>query len=421
MRNLHPPYRRPPLSRVRARDRPAQVYLEPSALGLQPLLDSWLQRLPAEVAPYAGQLGALFNALVPEGLAFVRKQLKASDEGASGGNGVLGDGAGPAIAQLPPPWSPRRAGPGLACQRLACPALPPSPALCVPRCPQETVSTVPNNLVASCLGLMDALLRPQLRTEGQEPLSEAERLRLGGSLPSLMLFSIVWSVGATCDKAGRAAFDAWFRAKVADCGLPLQRSMFPDTASVYDWVYDASGALTGGGEEAGAEGGSGPGWVGWMATVPEFRCDPERPFAEIIVPTADTVRYTYLLDRCAAPSPRGAAPACAFSARASGALPLAAAPFPCHVRSCVPRRPVPRVWWSRLVAAGRHVLVVGETGTGKSLNVANKLLNDMPPEVSPVFMTFSARTSANQTQVQPLLSVLTAGRGPAPHGGLQPD
>ncbi len=41
---------------------------------------------------------------------------------------------------------------------------------------------------------------------------------------------------------------------------------------------------------------------------------------------------------------------------------------------------------------------VGETGTGKTLNVANKLLNDMPDEVMPVFMTFSARTSANQTQ-----------------------
>lgn len=41
---------------------------------------------------------------------------------------------------------------------------------------------------------------------------------------------------------------------------------------------------------------------------------------------------------------------------------------------------------------------VGETGTGKTLNVVNKLLNGMSDEVMPVFMTFSARTSANQTQ-----------------------
>jgi dynein heavy chain len=55
---------------------------------------------------------------------------------------------------------------------------------------------------------------------------------------------------------------------------------------------------------------------------------------QIIVPTSDTVRYTYLIDR--------------------------------------------------LLAAGKHVLCVGETGTGKTLNVANKLLNDMPPEVGEV-------------------------------------
>lgn len=44
------------------------------------------------------------------------------------------------------------------------------------------------------------------------------------------------------------------------------------------------------------------------------------------------------------------------------------------------------------------MLCVGETGTGKTLNVMNKLMNGMPPEFIPVFMTFSARTSANMTQ-----------------------
>ncbi len=72
----------------------------------------------------------------------------------------------------------------------------------------------------------------------------------------------------------------------------------------------------------------------------------------------------------------------------------------CDLTSCV------RLHCARsLVAQGRHVLCVGETGTGKTLNVANKLMNDMPPEVVPVFMTFSARTSANQTQVRAPLSL----------------
>ncbi len=146
-----------------------------------------------------------------------------------------------------------------------------------------------NNLVASCFGLMDSLVRPFVRGEGQDPLTADEQHRLAAMLPSLMLFSVVWSVGASCDKAGRPLFDEWFRKHVAESELAVLPSdaMFPEDGTVYDWVYDIKGELT---EGKG-------GWVGWMATVPEFRCDPDRPFAEIIVPTADTVRYTYLVDR----------------------------------------------------------------------------------------------------------------------------
>ncbi|KAG2485619.1 hypothetical protein HYH03_015682 [Edaphochlamys debaryana] len=257
------------------------VYMEPSALGLEPLLESWLGRLIPGVAEHRETLRSIFTALVPEALRFVRKSLK------------------------------------------------------------ETVATVNSNLVSSLFGLMDALVRPFARGEGEDPLTAEERRRLEGMLPSLMLFAVVWSLGASCDKAGRAQFDAWLRHQVTDW-LPLREgAMFPEGSSVYDWVYDTTGEFSG-------EDGGGGGWVGWMSTVPEFKCDPDRPFSDIIVPTADTVRYTYLVDR--------------------------------------------------LVAAHRHVLCVGETGTGKTLNVANKLLNDMPPEVQPLFMTFSARTSANQTQ-----------------------
>ncbi|GLC56009.1 hypothetical protein PLESTB_001054700 [Pleodorina starrii] len=259
------------------------VYMEPSALGLEPLLDSWLARLPPGVAEHRRLLADIFNGLVPEGLRVLRRSLK------------------------------------------------------------ETVATVNNNLVSSCFGLMDSLLKAFERGEGQDPPTAEERAAQAAMLPSLMLFSVIWSIGASCDKAGRPVFDEWFRRQVAEsealAPLAAAGSMLPGTGTVYDWVYDITGSCT----DTGA-----PGWVGWMATVPEFKCDPDRPFAEIIVPTADTVRYTYLVDR--------------------------------------------------LVAAQRHVLCVGETGTGKTLNVANKLLNDMPPEVQPLFMTFSARTSANQTQ-----------------------
>ncbi|KAF8071068.1 Dnah1 [Scenedesmus sp. PABB004] len=244
---------------------------------------AWARGGAGRPAPRGGGaqlLAALFDALVPDGLSLVRRQLR------------------------------------------------------------ETVQTTSHGLVASCLGLMDALLRPY---GGQDGVPAPEALAtLPRALPSLMLFAVVWSLGASCDRAGRERFDAWLRECAAglaareggggDAVLPDGALMPPGDASVYEWAYD---------REAHA-------WVPWMDTVPEFRCDPDRPFASIVVPTADTVRYTHLLDV--------------------------------------------------LLSAGRHVLAVGETGTGKSLTLGAKLLGGMPPEVQPLCMTFSARTSANQTQ-----------------------
>ena len=45
-----------------------------------------------------------------------------------------------------------------------------------------------------------------------------------------------------------------------------------------------------------------------------------------------------------------------------------------------------------------QVLSVGPTGTGKSLAIADKLINGMPSQYMPEFIVFSAKTSANQTQ-----------------------
>lgn len=42
---------------------------------------------------------------------------------------------------------------------------------------------------------------------GTEDLTADERTALVGMLPSLFLFAVTWSLGATCDRSGRAAFD----------------------------------------------------------------------------------------------------------------------------------------------------------------------------------------------------------------------
>ena len=52
-----------------------------------------------------------------------------------------------------------------------------------------------------------------------------------------------------------------------------------------------------------------------------------------------------------------------------------------------------------LLLNNKQLLCVGPTGTGKSLTISNKLSFGMPDEYISNFVMFSARTSANQTQV----------------------
>ena len=54
-----------------------------------------------------------------------------------------------------------------------------------------------------------------------------------------------------------------------------------------------------------------------------------------------------------------------------------------------------------------NVLCVGPTGSGKTLTITAKLSKSMTKKYICDFITFSARTSANQTQVCYLLLLIT--------------
>ena len=85
------------------------------------------------------------------------------------------------------------------------------------------------------------------------PVAASTAEQLPRVLPSLMLFAITWSLGASCDKAGRAVFDAFLREKVASLAAAAAGSalnaataalqlpdgaLMPASASVYEWCYD---------------------------------------------------------------------------------------------------------------------------------------------------------------------------------------
>ena len=87
----------------------------------------------------------------------------------------------------------------------------------------------------------------------------------------------------------------------------------------------------------------------WERIVPAFRFDKETPFFELLVPTIDTVRYGYLMEK--------------------------------------------------LLEVNMSVLYTGGTGVGKSM-VAKGLLQSVSEKANyvPVFINFSAQTSSKRTQ-----------------------
>lgn len=166
------------------------------------------------------------------------------------------------------------------------------------------------------------------------------------------IFAVVWSVGVCIDGKGRKKFDSYLRlllaaevyetpeyedfriknpAYVADMSRKAL-VMPPHENSIYDYYFDTKTAK----------------WVHWLEGLPTFKIDRDAQFNSIVVPTIDTTRNEWLLEK--------------------------------------------------LLRKGYHVMCTGDTGTGKSVSVKNKLLRGMPMNFNAIFLNFSAQTSANQTQ-----------------------
>ncbi|KAG2427037.1 hypothetical protein HYH02_014682 [Chlamydomonas schloesseri] len=211
------------------------------------------------------------------------------------------------------------------------------------------------NLVASLTRLLQALLLPYLEppppppTKPGQPPPPPPPPRDAGAARSgaecLFLFCLIWTVGASVDAAGRALFSEHLRRFCkADYGAyePYAtgeavpvRLPLPAANSVYDWVYDTVSES----------------WQGWMdmrgAASPAI--PPEAEYSTIIVTTADVVRYSYLLEL--------------------------------------------------QVAAHTPLLLVGPTGTGKSVYIKSFLANKLDrTKWTHMVFNFSAQTSANMTQ-----------------------
>lgn len=102
----------------------------------------------------------------------------------------------------------------------------------------------------------------------------------------VFITSLVCSIGAGLLDEGRIKFDAYLKRLSGLPSNPVENTIVKagelPTAlpTLYDYYYDVDQAC----------------WVSWSSIVPEYVHDPEVRFNEILVPTIDTVRSTWLVE-----------------------------------------------------------------------------------------------------------------------------
>ncbi|TMS18883.1 Dynein heavy chain 1, axonemal [Larimichthys crocea] len=208
---------------------------------------------------------------------------------------------------------------------------------------KEVITSLDSNLTCSLLKLMDCFFSPFNIKEDERPPPQKKLNRLKELIEPWFFFSLVWSVGCTGDADSCKRFSAWLKNKMAEEKIQL---CFPEEDLVYDYRLDDAGISNLEDDDEDEE--RKVQWVSWMKSAQSVEITPETNYADIIVPTAGTVRMSFLIDM--------------------------------------------------LLTNKKPVLCIGPTCTGKTLTLSDKLLNNMPAEYITHFLMFSARTSANQTQ-----------------------
>jgi dynein heavy chain len=204
---------------------------------------------------------------------------------------------------------------------------------------KELVPTVDNNLASSLMRILDCYLAPYFWKEGMDPITDLMIADMVTCIEPLFFFALTWSVGASTDGEGRSRFNAWLRSE-----MYANKSgwAFPKEDTVYDYLFILETKK----------------WGKWMDIIEKYEIDIKANFSELIIPTRDSVRNTFLMDLL----------------------------MPCD----------------------KHILMVGSTGTGKTINISQYLMGTaakvqgrtIDPMVIPLTLTFSANTSANMTQDQ---------------------
>ena len=181
---------------------------------------------------------------------------------------------------------------------------------------------------------------------GKKPWLQMDEVEIQKRLEGWFLFALTWATAGSLDVKGRLGFDKWLKDM---CGLGGDKKdkkkddekkynfaiSVPDKRSMFDFVFNNQELR----------------FIDWLDTLPALEVSPEASYHQIIVPTTDTARYSFLLKICIEKN------------------------LPC--------------------------LYVGETGTGKTILIKDMLTNVIDKERYLYLMIgFSAQTTANQVQDQ---------------------
>eukprot|EP01052_Picozoa_sp_SAG31_P011054 SAG31_NODE_617_length_13514_cov_13.659858_2_plen_4275_part_00 len=254
------------------------VYMEPETLGWRPIVDAFFEnKLPSTLQEDREFLSEIFDWLIPGCCYFIRKNCR------------------------------------------------------------ELVATTDIMMVQGMCRMFEAHLddfRPN--AEGNTPNAPDGKKKLE-ILEGLLIFALVWSVGASVDEKGRGAFDEYLRkelsGEVEEGEEPKRKStvQIPDKETVYDYYFVAGK------------------WKLWESSVEDLKIADNTPFHEITVPTIDTFRNAY--------------------------------------------------WLKTMIDHKYHLLFCGPTGTGKTQCVQDMLMNGLDKaKWIPINLSFSAATTAMQTQ-----------------------